>query len=373
MPRATTGPSPHVVVVGGGVMGCASAWRLAQRGIPVTVLEQSLPGAEASSSAAGILGAQVEAHAPGPLFEALLESRALHARWARELARATSIDVGYRARGVLRVAYGRAEAAALARDAAWQRRAGQLAERVTGAAARRLEPELARDVAGGVYLARDAQLDPRRLLEALRIAAAAAGARFTSDARVRRVTTTDARATGVELDGGRRLPATHVVVAAGSWTSLIDGLGDEPRVEPARGQIVELRTATPLLARVVFGPDCYLVPRDDGRLLIGSTLEFVGFRREVTAGAVRDLLAAALRLVPALAGARFADAWSSFRPHTQDELPLVGPSRIAGLVFATGHYRNGILLGPVTAELVVRSVLGKKLPAWASSFAPGGR
>ena len=142
------------------------------------------------------------------------------------------------------------------------------------------------------------------------------------------------------------------------------------RVVPARGQIVELKTSVPLLSSVVFGPDCYLVPRADGRLLIGSTLEFVGFQRGVTAGAVAKLLSAALRLVPALADAELSDSWSSFRPYTADELPLLGPSSTPGLILMSGHYRNGILLAPVSAEIVAACVLGEKPPLDLTPFAP---
>jgi glycine oxidase len=143
-----------------------------------------------------------------------------------------------------------------------------------------------------------------------------------------------------------------------------------PRVVPARGQIVELKTSVPLLSSIVFGPDCYLVPRADGRLLIGSTLEFVGFRREVTAGAVAKLLAAAIRLVPALSDAELSGSWSSFRPYTADELPLLGPSTTPGLVFMSGHYRNGILLAPISAAIVASCVTGQKPPLDLEPFAP---
>jgi glycine oxidase len=142
---------------------------------------------------------------------------------------------------------------------------------------------------------------------------------------------------------------------------------------PARGQIVELKTSVPLLSSIVFGPDCYVVPRADGRLLVGSTLEFVGFRREVTAGAVAKLLAAAIRLVPALAEAELSGSWSSFRPYTQDELPLLGPSATPGLLWMSGHYRNGILLAPISAKIVADCVQGKPPPLELGPFSPDRR
>jgi glycine oxidase len=161
------------------------------------------------------------------------------------------------------------------------------------------------------------------------------------------------------------------VVGAGSWSSLIAGLGiDAGAVRPARGQIVELSTPAPLLSGVVFGPRCYLVPRDDGRTLVGSTLEFVGYKKSVTARAVRDLLAAAIELCPALDDATLGRAWSNFRPYTSDERPLLGPAELPGLVLASGHYRNGILLAPISAEIVEAAVFGERSPIDLAPFRP---
>ena len=160
-------------------------------------------------------------------------------------------------------------------------------------------------------------------------------------------------------------------MAAGSWTTLIDGLGlPSGQVVPARGQIIELELPAPPLSHVVFGPGAYLVPRDDGRLLVGSTLEFVGFEREVTAGAVRDLLTSATRIVPGLARAALRGTWSNFRPYTKDELPLLGPTKIDRLFLSTGHYRNGILLAPISAEIVRAAVLGQRPPIALAAFRP---
>lgn len=350
-------------------MGCASAWRLAKRGARVTVLERSVPGAEASSAAAGILGAQLESHAAGPMLELALLSRALYPRWAKQLHDETGIDVGHRRTGVLRVALDARSAAALVKETSWQKRRGLELTRVSGKRARALEPALSPNVAGGVHFPDDGRIDPPLLLRALHIAAERRGVVFRSGAYVRSVTETGARVSGVVLEDGTRLAAEHVVIAAGSWTTLIGGLGlAENAVRPARGQIVELATPAPLLSGVVFGPRCYLVPRDDGRTLVGSTLEFVGYRREVTARAVRDLLGAAIELVPALADAALGASWSSFRPYTDDERPLLGPTHLRGLVLATGHYRNGILLAPISAEIVERAVLGGRPPLALEPF-----
>jgi len=364
-------PALSVVIIGGGVMGCAAAHELARRGVAVTVLERSVPGAEASSAAAGILGAQVESHQPGPMTDLSLLSNKLYPALVKDLEQVSGVSIGYRRSGVLKVAYSAPDVTRLQRGLAWQSRAKLPLAKLSRAQLLAREPALGPEIAGGLWFEADATLDPRALLSALRIAAEKRGAQFRTGSFVKRIAEQDGRAVGVELDDGSLVPGSHVVLAAGSWTSLLTtSESKSPRVVPARGQIVELKTSAPVLDAVVFGPDCYLVPRADGRLLIGSTLEFVGFRREVTAGAVAKLLAAAIRLVPALADAEFSASWSSFRPYTADELPLLGPSTTPGLILMSGHYRNGILLAPISAQIVARSVLGEKPPLDLAPFAP---
>jgi glycine oxidase len=350
-----------VIVIGGGVVGCGTAWELAKAGLEVVVLERSVPGAEASSAAAGILGAQVEAHAGGPVFELALASRALYPDWARALARETGIDVEFRSSGVMRVVSETRALDRLFREHAFQRRHGCKVEKLSARAVSARVPALD-GIAGGVAFPDDGRIDPPKLLRALRIAAERAGVAFRSGAYVQRVVVEDGRARGVELGDGSRLESGHVLVAAGSWSSLVEGVPlPSGGVVPARGQIVELTLPVPFTSWVVFGPGCYLVPRDDGRVLIGSTLEFVGFRREVTARGVRDLLDAALELAPALAEATLTGSWSSFRPFIADGLPALGATGIDRLWLATGHYRNGILLAPITAK-IVRSLLLRRAP-----------
>ncbi len=362
---------PDVLIIGGGIMGTSAAWELARCGAQVLVLERSVPGAEASSAAAGILGAQAEAHAPGPMAELCFASRSRYAKFAAALRTETQIDVGYRESGVLRVAFERALLRKLQQGVAWQTRHGQRVVRLQSKGLSELEPELSPQLAGGVRFAADSRVDPKALLRALHIAALGRGVQFQSGAFVRRVKLSGERATGVVLDDGSELEARNVVVAAGSWTSLIDGLGlPAGRVIPARGQIVEVELPAPPLSHVVFGPGAYLVPRDDGRVLIGSTVEFVGYQREVTAGAVRDLLTHAIAIVPALERASVRATWSNFRPYTRDELPLLGPSKIPGLFLSTGHYRNGILLAPISAEIIRRAVLGQRPPLGLAAFSP---
>ncbi|HEX6764728.1 MAG TPA: glycine oxidase ThiO [Polyangiaceae bacterium] len=360
-----------VVVVGGGIMGCACAWELVRHGLSVVLFERSVPGAEASSAAAGILGTGVEHREDGPLARLARESRRLYPAFVRDLVRSTGIDPEYRECGVLKVEFRRRSKGPRARSVA-RARAGE--RTFDGRALRRLEPSLSEKVSSGVLYPRDGRVNPRLLLRALHIAAGRDGVVFRTGAYVRRIVMKGDRADGIALDDGEVVRAKHVVVAAGSWTTLVEGTGlAAGAVVPARGQIVEIETPEPLLRRVIYGPDAYLVPRDDGRVLVGSTLEFVGYRREVTAGAVHDLLGAAIRLVPALRAAEYRSSWSSFRPYTKSELPLIGTTAVSGLVLATGHYRNGILLAPVTAAIVGALVRGAKPPVSLSAFSPESR
>lgn len=359
-------PGPkRVVIIGGGLMGCSAAWQLAQRGLKVTVLERSVPGAEASSAAAGILGAQIESHGSEAMRDLSIASRDRYAGWSRALSKATGIDIEHRQSGALRVTFNKAKLSQLRREFAWQRRRDLPLEFLTASALRKLEPGLGSGLAGAAHFPADARVDPRRLLKALQLAAAACGVQFVSGAYVQQldIDSTSRRVKGVRLEGGKLAAADWVVVAAGSWTTLIHGVPlPRPSVQPARGQVLELTARIPAVTRVIFGPRCYLVPRDDGRVLVGSTLEFVGYEKRVTASAVRELLDAALDLVPALGDAQLTDSWSNFRPYTQDHAPILGGCELAGLVFATGHHRNGILLAPITADIVTSCVLGKRPP-----------
>ena len=358
-----------VVIIGGGVMGSACAWKLARSGCSVVVLEKSVPGAEASSAAAGILGAHAEAHGAGPMADLLLASLARYPGWANELADATGIDIEFRRSGVLRIGTDDADVARLQRETAWMGTSGRAVEHVDAEAVQKLEGALA-GAAGGVRFPTDARVDPKLFFRAIHVAAQRAGARFETGAYVRQLIVEGGRARGVSLEGNIEYRANTIVVAAGSWSTLVPGAPIAERaVIPARGQIVELDTPAPSFSHVIMGPRCYLVPRDDGRVLVGSTLEFVGYRREVTARAVRDLLDGALSLVPKLGDATVRASWSNFRPYTPDELPVLGESQLDGLLFATGHYRNGILLAPITAELVRALVLGETVPFDMTPFA----
>ena len=346
-----------VAIVGGGVMGCATGLALARRGAEVVVLERAVPGAEASSAAAGILGAQIELHGRGADAALFLRAREGWRAWAEALRDESGIDVGWRGCGVLRVARSEDEREELAGEVAWQRDRGLRAELLDGAAARRLEPELAPDLVAAAYYADDAQVDPPALLRAL-MAVLARHPRATvrSGATVERLLIEHDRCQGVSLDEGE-LRADATVLAAGSWSSLVPGVPlTVPAVRPVRGQMVLLDERPPRVRTIVFGAGGYVVPRGDGRVLCGSTMENVGFRKEVTAAGVHGILASALACVPSLGAAQLAGTWSNFRPHAAGGA-LIGPSPLSGLFLATGHHRNGILLAKVTADAVADAVV----------------
>jgi glycine oxidase len=348
----------RVVVVGGGVMGCAAALELAARGADVILLERSVPGAEASSAAAGILGAQVEARAGTPMIETLARARADYAAWVKELRDRTGIDIGYRVSGLVCLALGEDDANGLARAVEWQRGKGLRAELVDVARAREIEPALSGSFHAAAYMPDESQVDPPALLRALVAAIATTKIEVRTGAVVQSLLVESGRCAGVHLDGGE-LRADATVLAAGSWSSLVPGVPDAlPRVRPIRGQIVQLDERPPRARAIVSATNgAYFVPRGDGRIVCGSTLEPVGFQRGVTAGGVHAILDGVLRVAPGLGSCEITGTWSSFRPFAGEETTwLVGASPLRGLFLATGHHRNGILLAKATAERVAEAI-----------------
>jgi len=359
-----------VLIVGGGIIGVALALRLADEKLSVTVLERGEPGREASWAAAGMLAPTSEAGhgADGALPPVLAElasaGAALYPAWLDRLGESARIAVGYLTEGTLDVAFTDEEAATL------QALPG---ERLTAAEARRLEPSLSERIVAAVRLPHDVQVDNRRLLAALLEAAGAAGIHFRTGTRVAELMTQGARAAGVRTLEGELISAGVVVNAAGCWAAQ---LGEHGRrltpTRPVRGQMLALRgeAAKPLLRHVVRSPRGYLLPRADGRLVGGSTTEDAGYDKSLTPSGLRQLLSAALELVPAAASLPFADAWAGLRPDTPDHLPILGATDIENYFVATGHYRNGILLAPITAQLVGDVIGGRKPQASLEPFSP---
>lgn len=358
-----------VVVVGGGVIGCTVAWRLARRDARVTLLERDRPGDHASSAAAGMLSPLKEAEEPGPFLDIGLRSLERYPAFVEAIEAASGVDVGYRRDGRLDVALDEAGAAGLHRQREIQARAGFDSRLLEPAEIRRLEPGIGPEAVLALATEHDHQLDNRRLMRALWIAAHHEGVEVRCGLSARTVLVEGEGVVGVRLEDGTRIDADAVVVAAGPWSGQIDLPRTLP-IRPVRGQIVVLRTVPVALGRTTWGPSCYLVPRRDGRLLVGSTMEDVGFRAEITAGAVGRLLGIAERVVPTLADATVDGFQVGLRPASADGLPVIGPDPdVDGLVYATGHFRNGVLLAPETAERVA-SMLLDGVPG-EPAFAPG--
>jgi glycine oxidase len=349
----------NVAIIGGGVMGCTAALALADRGARVVVLERAVPGAEASSAAAGILGAQAELQGHESDVALFARARRSWVTWAPSLREGSGIDVGYRVSGLLRVGHDEADRLELAQDVAWQRDRGLRACLLDGAEARAIEPELGARVVAAAHFPDEGQVDPPALLRALMVVLAR-NERVTvrSGTTVERLIVERDRCAGVRLDDGE-MRADATILAAGSWSSLIPGVPAAlPVVRPNRGQIVLLDERPPRVRAIVLGAGAYLVPRGDGRVVCGSTMENVGFRREVTAAGVHTILAGVLACVPSLGHAQLSGMWSNFRPRADSDQALIGASPLPGLFLATGHHRNGILLSKVTADAVADAVLG---------------
>lgn len=348
-----------VLVVGGGVIGCAVARHLALRGARVAVLERGDPGAEASWAAAGMLAPLAEADEPGAFLDLLLRGRAMYPDFAAALREEAGIDVGYSDAGTLSLALTDEDAAALERRHAWQAAAGIPAERLSAGEARALEPGLTPDVRWALRFSGDHQVDNRRLAIALRIAAERAGAEVRRGAEVDRLVRDGDRLAGVRLATGERIEADAVVLAAGCWAGRIGGLPRTLPVLPVHGQIAAVAAEPQRFRHTVETPRCYLVPRADGRLIAGATVERGVWRKAVTPAGLCSLLAGAAEIAPWVADLPLVETWSGLRPGTPDDLPVLGPDpEVRSLFYATGHYRNGILLAPLTGEVVGNMVLG---------------
>ncbi len=376
-PRSVTA---DVLVIGAGVIGLAIAWRAAQRGMRVVIADPD-PGSGATHAAAGMLTPVAEAaYAERELFDFGSASLRRYPQFAAELTEATGLPTGFRQTGTLQVAHDVDDMAALHEHALLRESFGAQTERLTGRECRAAEPMLG-PVCGGLLVSDDASVDPRLLTTALLAAARAAGATHLQQ-RARRLLAGDSAA-GAELDEGTTVAAGQVVLCAGWASAAIEGVPAEaaPRLRPVKGQILRLRptaatrAASPspsflnrTLRGLVQGSSVYLVPRQDGEVVVGATQEELGADTTVTAGGVWQLLRDARALVPGITELEFAEAAAGLRPGTPDNAPLLGPSALPGLVLATGHFRAGVLLAPLTADLIADLLVTGILPAAAAAF-----
>jgi glycine oxidase len=369
---ATPPPSVDVAIVGGGVIGLSIAWRLAAAGLKVAVFERDEVGSGASLAATGMLAAATELEPGGADLLALaLESQRAWPRFRDELEAQAGLDIDYRAEGTLTVAIGRDEVDRLRFRHELQARHGLATRWFDGAAARALEPALRPSVAAGIFCAEDHQVDPRRLVPALRRAAAARGATICEQLPVLSLDIAGGRVGGVVTSHGR-CRASTVVIANGAWAGSGDVLGDAIAVpvRPLKGQALALRATarTGVPAHVVWTEQVHLAPKAGGRLLVGATVEECGFDPAVTAGAVLALLDGARRALPSVEDMEIEAVWTGFRPTSDDDAPILGVTPIAGLVLATGHHRNGILLAPVTAQAIRDLVTAGEMAGAATQF-----
>lgn len=377
------GASAEVVVVGGGLVGCLAARALAGEGLRVRLLERGPElGRQASTAAAGMLSPQMEAaedllvEAPQAgagraMLELCLAARDGWPTFVAELETETGLHVHLRTDGTLVVALTPVEAGRLERSAAAQGARGLRAELLSPEEARRLEPAVRADVAAALLLPDDHQVDPLPLMEAVRRAVGATpGIEITTGVDAREILTEAGKVTGVGTDQGALL-APLVVLAAGAWSGRLAGLPRPLPVRPIKGQVAAVRPDRALIQRVVGGRGAYCVPRDDGRIVIGATVEERGFDDRVSRVEVDALIAAADDVVEGVARAAVVERWAGLRPGTPDSLPVLGPDpALEGVLYATGHYRNGILLAPLTADCLADLAAGRPTTVDLAPFAP---
>jgi glycine oxidase len=369
---------PDVLVLGGGLAGLVTAWRSARHGLRAAVADPA-PGGGAARVAAGMLAAVTELHHGEEMLLALnLASARRYPDFVQELEDASGQETAYRASGTLSVAFDADDRGPLREVHELQQRCGLRTEWLTGRECRRLEPMLAPSVRAGVRVEDDHQIDPRRLAAALLTACVRAGVEFHRASAVR-LTSAAGRASGAVLDDGTKVCAGQTVLAAGPWSGRLEGVPPQvlPPVRPVKGQVLRLRVPpayAPFLSRTVRaavrGAPVYLVPRADGELVVGATSEEMGWDTTVTAGGVYELLRDARAVVPGVTELPLAESGAGLRPASPDNAPLLGPTALPGLHLATGHGRNGVLLAPVTGDVLAELLTTGEPPEVARAFTP---
>ena len=348
-------PVSDALLIGGGIIGCSVARALAARGLSVAVIERGLPGHEASWAAAGMLSPSAEADPGSALFDLSRASLQLYRGFAQQLTEETSIDPQYRDEGTLVIFENEVERQSLLESFLWQRTLGITIAEVSSQELGRREPSLARSI-GAFHVAGDHQIDNRFLVQALVESCRRHGVEFVS-AQAREILHDGSRVTAVLTDKGE-ITAGIVINTAGAWAGCLNVRGLKPLpIRPVKGQMLALKTADPVLNHVVRSEHVYLVPRRDGRIIVGSSMEEAGFDKTPRAGVLVRLLCAAQNLCPALAESAMEEFWAGLRPAALDGLPILGPTEIQGYWVALGHFRNGILLAPITAQVMSSWIL----------------
>jgi glycine oxidase len=363
----------NVAVIGGGIIGLSVAWQLARRGRPVTVFDRAEAGKGASWAAAGMLAPVSEFGFENEDFlDFGQRSMEVFPRFLDELAADGGGSVSVDTKGTIVVGFHRDDTERIRRIYSFRQDRGLSVKWMTGSEARELEPLLSPKAASAMWIPEDHQIDNRALVDALKLALVKSGGRLVEGTPVTSIRNESGRCAGVVTDEGEH-PAGTTVLAAGCWSGGIAGIPDElaPKVRPVKGQIVSLRTDDTFgFTRVIRAPDAYILPKDDGRILIGATEEEMGFDTTPTAGPVMRLIERAWEAVPSIYDLPIEEIGAGLRPGTRDHEPLIGDSGMDGLLFATGHYRHGILLAPVTAYALSEMILEGKTPDYASPFSP---
>jgi glycine oxidase len=362
-----------VVIVGGGIIGGSIAFELAREKLRVAVLDRQELMHEASWAAAGMLSPAPDSPAAIPLVPLGRTSLAIYPKFIAAIEEASEICTEYRTGGAFEVlCHGDAERE-LSTLVALHHGLGLACEPLRVEEAREMEPVLGRDTRAAAFLPDEASVDPRSLTTALLVAAGEAGAELRPGLEVVSLVKDKERCAGVNTAGGETFSAGHVVLAAGCWTSQLSEAAPYAPTRPVRGQMVGLRHAGKPIRRVLRSERGYIVPRDQAnpqKLVAGSTLENAGYEKAVTSGGLEQILSAVNELAPSLADAEIVETWSGLRPGTPDQLPILGPTDMEGLMIATGHYRNGILLAPITAKLIMEWITERRVSLDCEDFSP---
>lgn len=355
------------IIIGGGIIGCSIALELQRAGVRCTVIDKGALLQEASTAAAGMLGAQVEIHRPGPFYELCRYSQRMYKEWTEELEQSGGLSAQYIEEGILRVAYNEEDEQELRSRLSWI----QDAEWIDEQTLKRMEPGIGCAERGGLYFAKDHQIHPVHTAAALRAALHREGCVIKEWTPVFGLVERNGTICGVKTSEGELL-GDHVILAAGAWSSaLSEPYGLALPMFPVKGQCISVQLPSPIIRHTVFTKGCYIVPKLDGSLLIGASQEEAGFDKRTHVSVIGSLHARAAELLPELAEVEFLRTWAGLRPGSRDELPYMGVSeRMPGVIFATGHYRNGILLAPATGRLVKQQVLGEASAVDLSAFAP---
>ncbi|MSO23225.1 MAG: glycine oxidase ThiO [Acidobacteria bacterium] len=366
----TQNKTSDVLIVGGGIIGLSLAQELALQKLSVTVLERGQMGQESSSAGAGMLAPRAEMKEAGPLAQLLLASRKIYPEFVQQVSDRSGVKIDFSISGLLLVALNLEQQAELDRKQQQQTELGLEVLSLSREETLRMESSLNPELLSALYFPEEGYVDNRELVEAVRLVCLQLGVRLVPECEAQAVKAELNRVSGVETNSGF-FASERVVIAAGSWSGQVPtGLAYALPLKPARGQMVAVKMPEPGLRHVVYCSHGYLVPRKDGRVLLGSTVEWVGYDKRVTLDGVQQITASAVSLAPALRSSTFIECWAGLRPFCEGGLPVLGPAELDGLYFATGHFRNGLLLAPITAKLMCDVIVAGNIPKILEPFLP---